>query len=69
MPTPPQVVIEMAGAVLDAVLLDLVSDADQVLAAKTTFSEGGRDIDGSLFVLPRADSLRVLLDALGAIGI
>jgi chemotaxis protein CheC len=69
MPTPPQVVIEMAGAVLDAVLLDLVSDADQVLAAKTTFSEGGRAIDGSLFVLPRADSLRVLLDALGAIGI
>ena len=68
-PTPPQVVIEMAGAVLDAVLLDLVSDADQVLAAKTTFSEGGRAIDGTLFVLPRADSLRVLLDALGAIGI
>ena len=69
MPTPPQVVIEMAGAVLDAVLLDLVSDADQVLAANTTFSEGGRAIDGSLFVLPRADSLRVLLDALGAFGI
>jgi chemotaxis protein CheC len=69
MPTPPQVVVEMAGAVLDAVLLDLVSDADQVLAAKTTFSEGGQAIDGTLLVLPRADSLRVLLDALGAIGI
>jgi chemotaxis protein CheC len=68
-PTPPQVVIEMAGAVLDAVLLDLVSEQDQVLAAKTTFSEGGRAIDGTLFVLPRPDSLRVLLDALGAIGI
>ncbi len=68
-PTPPQIVIEMAGAVLDAVLLDLVNDADQVLAARTTFSEGGRAIDGTLFVLPRADSLRVLLDALGALGI
>ena len=68
-PTPPQIVIEMAGAVLDAVLLDLVSDADQVLAARTTFSEGGRAIDGTLFVLPRSESLRVLLDALGAIGI
>ena len=68
-PTPPQVVIEMAGAILDAVLLDLVSDADQVLAARTTFSEGGQAIDGTLLVLPRADSLRVLLDALGAIGI
>jgi chemotaxis protein CheC len=68
-PTPPQVVIEMAGAVLDAVLLDLVTEADQMLAAQTTFSEGGRAIDGTLLVLPRADSLRVLLDALGALGI
>jgi chemotaxis protein CheC len=68
-PTPPQVVIEMAGAVLDAVLLDLVSDLDQVLAAKTTFSEGGRAIDGTFLVLPRAESLPVLLDALGAIGL
>jgi chemotaxis protein CheC len=68
-PTPPQVVVEMAGAVLDAVLLDLVSDVDQVLAAKTTFSEGGRAIDGTLLVLPRPDSLQVLLEALGALGI
>jgi chemotaxis protein CheC len=68
-PTPPQVVIEMAGAVLDAVLLDLVSEADQVLAAQTTFSEGGRAIDGTLLVMPRADSLQVLLEALGAFGI
>ncbi len=67
-PTPPQVVIEMAGAVLDAVLLDLVMDVDQVLAARTTFSEGGRAIDGTLLVLPRSDSLPVLLEALGAVG-
>lgn len=68
-PTPPQLVIEMAGAVLDAVLVDLMSDVDQVLAAKTIFTEGGRDIDGTLLVLPRASSLPVLLDALGALGI
>jgi chemotaxis protein CheC len=68
-PTPPQVVIEMAGAVLDGVLLDLVGEVDQVLAAKTTFSEGGRAIDGTLLVLPRADSFPVLLEALGATGV
>ncbi|MGZ6265417.1 MAG: hypothetical protein ACXWN4_00735, partial [Candidatus Limnocylindrales bacterium] len=68
-PTPPQLVIEMAGAVLDAVLVDLMSDVDQVLAAKTVFTEGGREIDGTLLVLPRASSLPVLLDALGALGI
>jgi chemotaxis protein CheC len=69
MPTPPQVIVEMVGAVMDAVLLDLVADGNQVLAAKTVFSEGGLAIDGSLFVLPRAESLQVLLDALGALGI
>jgi chemotaxis protein CheC len=65
MPTPPQIMAEMAGAVLDAVLIDLMAEDDQVLAAKTTFSEGGRAIDGTLFVLPRADGLRALLDAMG----
>jgi chemotaxis protein CheC len=68
-PTPPQVVVEMVGAVLDAVLLDLVGESDQVLAAGTTFSEGGQPIDGTLFVLPRPESLPILLDALGAAGI
>jgi chemotaxis protein CheC len=68
-PTPPQIVIEMAGAILDGVLMDLMSTVDQVLAARTTFTEGGREIDGTLLVLPRAESLPVLLDALGAIGI
>ncbi len=68
-PTPPQVLVEMAGAVLDAVLLDLCSEVDQVLAARTQFREGGLAIDGTLLVLPRADGLPVLLEALGAIGI
>jgi chemotaxis protein CheC len=68
-PTPPQIVIEMAGAILDGVLMDLMSTVDEVLAARTTFTEGGREIDGTLLVLPRADSLSILLDALGALGI
>lgn len=68
-PTPPQIVVEMAGAVLDGVLLDLMSEVDQVLAARTTFTEGDRAIDGALLVLPRPSSLPILLDALGAIGI
>jgi hypothetical protein len=49
--------------------MDLMSTVDQVLAAKTTFTEGVREIDGTLLVLPRPDSLPVLLDALGAIGV
>lgn len=64
-PTVPQVVVEMAGAVLDGIPLDLVAECDEVLAAEARFSENGRDIEGTLMVLPRAGSLAVLLDALG----
>jgi chemotaxis protein CheC len=65
-PTVPQAIIEMAGAILDAILLDLVADTDEVLAAKTTFREGGNVIEGALLVLPRQESLAVLVEALGA---
>lgn len=65
-PTVPQAIIEMAGAILDTILLDLVADTDEVLAAQTTFHEGDNKIEGALLVLPRPDSLTVLVEALGA---
>ncbi len=65
MPTPPQTLVEILGAVLDGVLLDLVSECDQLLATRTTFTENGNVLDGALLVLPRAGSLQALLQALG----
>ena len=65
-PTVPQAIIEMDGAILDTILLDLVADTDEVLAAQTTFHEGDNEIEGALLVLPRPDSLAVLVEALGA---
>lgn len=65
MPTPPQTIVEILGAVLDGVLLDLVSECDQLLATRTTFTENGHVLDGAMLVLPRAGSLQALLDALG----
>jgi chemotaxis protein CheC len=65
-PTVPQAIIEMAGAILDAILVDLVADTDEVLAAKATFHEGATIIEGALLVLPRPESLAVLIEALGA---
>jgi chemotaxis protein CheC len=65
-PTVPQAIIEMAGAILDSILLDLVADTDEVLAARTTFHEGNNEIEGALLVLPRLESLAVLVEALGA---
>lgn len=65
LPSVPQALVEMAGAILDAVLVDISGDADQVLAARAAFIEGYDAIEGTLLVLPRPESLGVLLEALG----
>jgi chemotaxis protein CheC len=65
-PTVPQAIVEMAGAILDAILVDLVGEADEFLAARTTFRDGNDAIDGTLLVLPRPASLTALVEALGA---
>jgi chemotaxis protein CheC len=65
-PTVPVAIVEMAGAILDTILVDLLADTDEFLAARTTFREGDDAIDGTLLVLPRPASLEALVQALGA---
>lgn len=62
-PTVPQAIVELAGAILDAVLADLVGDIDQVLTARTSFTIGGEPIDGTILLLPDAPSLERLVEA------
>jgi chemotaxis protein CheC len=64
--TVPVAVSDMAGAILDGVLADLASEGDEVLAARTTFINGGESIEGAVLVLPRQESLVALATALGA---
>jgi chemotaxis protein CheC len=65
-PTVPVAVMDMAGAILDGVLADLTMDADELLAARTSFINGGETIEGALLVMPQRASLQVLTAALGA---
>ena len=53
-PSVPQAVTDMAGAILDGVLIDLVADSDQVTLVRAVFAETGDTFDGWLFVFPRA---------------
>ncbi len=62
-PTVPQAIVELTGAILDAVLADLVADVDQVLTARTSFTIGGESIDGTILILPDAPSLERLAQA------
>jgi chemotaxis protein CheC len=61
--TPPQVVVEMAGAVIDAAVSDVVGEQDRVLAAHTIFHDGEDRIHALLLVLPELGSLQRLLTA------
>ncbi len=65
-PTVPQALVEFAGAILDSVLLDLSDGDGTMLAARTLFVEGDRQVDGTLLVLPRPESLQALLEAVEA---
>jgi chemotaxis protein CheC len=60
-PTPPQVVVEMAGAIVDGILLDLLGSTERVLAAHTVFHDGDDRIHALLLVLPDPARLPELL--------
>lgn len=67
-PTVPQALIEFSGSILDAVLADLALETDDdVLAARTQFLEGDHQVDGTLLVLPRPNTLHALLAAVGLV--
>jgi chemotaxis protein CheC len=61
MPSPPAVMMGMAGSVLDSVLAEIMMEADEVLVADTVFGTSDRQINGTFLVIPSGDLVRVLL--------
>lgn len=62
MPSPPVVMIDMAGAILDVAISDIMRDRDELFAMETVFSTTEHDINGTLLVLPTAEFLDVMVD-------
>ena len=52
MPTPPLVIHDMAGSVIDAVLAQMMLDADDIMAVETKFGTADMEIEGAFLVLP-----------------
>ena len=50
--TPPAVMMDMAGAILDAALAELMSDGDDALVMDTTFGTEDRQVHGKFLVMP-----------------
>jgi chemotaxis protein CheC len=63
MPSPPTVLMDMAGALLDIVAADILLTQDDAFVAETTFHASDREISGMFFVVPSEDLLRVLVNS------
>ena len=50
--SPPTVMMDMAGAILDAVLAEIMLEMDEALVLETVFGTSDRQINGSFLCLP-----------------
>ncbi len=62
--SPPEVVEELAGALLNSVLADVASLGGDILILETVFIEAGSQVKGFVLLTPDPESLTVLLDRL-----
>jgi len=59
-PSPPAVMADMAGALLDIVTADILLTQDETYVAESTFSVAGNEISGMFFVMPSEQLLSAL---------
>ena len=63
-PSPPAVMMDMAGAIMDMVLADIMAESDEALIVETDFSADDQQINGTFLVMPSPSLLRVLTENL-----
>jgi chemotaxis protein CheC len=59
-PTPPAIVVDMVGAILDIIVAATGGISEQVLLMETNFMDGGRSVLTNFWVIPDELSLRAL---------
>ena len=61
MPSPPAVIVDMVGAIMNVPLTFIMEKQDSALVVKTTFSTDSRQMDGTFMVLPTMDFMQTIL--------
>ena len=61
MPTPPLVINDMAGSVIDAILAHMMLEEDDVMAVETKFGTEDMEIEGAFLVLPSNSLVEIAL--------
>ncbi len=65
LPSPPVMVFDMAGAILQAAVAEIDMRAEQAVLVRTAFLDEAKRVDAALFFLPDPDSLATILGRLG----
>lgn len=63
-PSPPAVMMDMTGSILDVALANILEGSNDALVIETKFGTADRMIDGTLLVMPSPELLGLLLDHL-----
>jgi chemotaxis protein CheC len=61
-PTPPAVMVDMVGAILDVVVVTAGGISEQVLLMQTNFMDGARSVEANFWVIPDMTALQNLLN-------
>ena len=62
--TPPAVMMDMAGAIMDVALGGILQESDEALIVETNFGTEDRQISGAFLMMPSPDLMRVLIQHL-----
>ena len=61
LPSPPAVMMDMAGSIIDAVLAEIFMEAEDLLVVDTVFGTKDRQIDGTFLVMPSEDLVTAMV--------
>ncbi len=67
-PSVPDLANDMAGAILDFILIEIGEVADDVVFIKTELSVAGTKLDGHMFFLPNPGALDTILKSMGLLA-
>ena len=62
MPTPPQVMVDMLGAILNVPLTDNIEHRDELFIMSTVFATDGQSVIGTLLVMSGGELMDILIE-------
>ena len=63
-PTVPELIVDMAGAIVDYILIELSCKSQPALLIDSVFSEPSTSIKGHFFIIPNPEGLQVILSSI-----